>query len=58
MVLLRVFAAFCAADITEEKKPPGPPGEPPVPGVRKPGTFDSSMVGVKGAEIAWDNLLR
>lgn len=57
MVLVSVLAAFCAAVNTDEKKPPEPPGDPCVPGVRVPGTLLSSMVGVNGAETALESLL-
>lgn len=46
MLLLKVFAAFCAAENTVEKKPPDP-------GVIEP----FSGVGVKGADVILDNLL-
>jgi hypothetical protein len=46
MLLLNVFAAFCAAEKTVEKKPPEP-------GVVEP----FSGVGVKGADVILDNLL-
>jgi hypothetical protein len=46
MLLLRVFAAFCAAEKTVEKKPPDP-------GVVEP----FSGVGVRGADVIFDNLL-
>jgi hypothetical protein len=46
MLLLKVFAAFCAAEKTEEKNPPEP-------GVVEP----FSGVGVKGADVILDNLL-
>jgi hypothetical protein len=46
MLLLKVLAAFCAAEKTVEKKPPDP-------GVVEP----FSGVGVKGAEVMFDNLL-
>jgi hypothetical protein len=46
MLLLSVLAAFCAAENTEEKNPPPP-------GVVEP----FSGVGVKGADIIFDNLL-
>lgn len=46
MLLLSVLAAFCAAEKTEEKNPP-------VPGVVEP----FSGVGVKGADVMFDNLL-
>jgi hypothetical protein len=46
MLLLKVFAAFCAAVKTVEKKPPDP-------GVVEP----FSGVGVKGADVIFDSLL-
>ena len=53
MVVLRVLAAFWAAEKTEEKKPLGDWGGPAVP----PGVFTSSSVGVSGADMELDNLL-
>jgi hypothetical protein len=53
MVVLRVLAAFWAAEKTEEKKPLGDWGGPAVP----PGVLTSSSVGVNGADIEFDNLL-
>jgi hypothetical protein len=47
MLLLKVFAAFCAAEKTLEKKPPWGLG------VIEP----FSGVGVSGAEVMFDNLL-
>lgn len=57
MMSLKFVAAFCAAENTEEKNPPAPPVEPAEPGVRTPGVFDSSTVGVNGGAITLDNLL-
>jgi hypothetical protein len=48
MVLVKVFAAFCAADSTDPKKP-----DDGFNGVGVP----SSRVGVSGAEAIVDNLL-
>lgn len=48
MLLLSVFAAFCAADRTLEKKPPWL-----LLGVAEP----FSGVGVRGADVIFDNLL-
>lgn len=53
IVVLRVLAAFWAAENTEEKKPLGDWGGPAVP----PGVFTSSKVGVNGADMELDNLL-
>lgn len=58
MISLKLVAAFCAAENTDEKKPPAPPGEPEVAlGVRPPGVLTSSTVGVNGGAIAFDSLL-
>jgi hypothetical protein len=51
--VLRVLAAFCAAENTDEKKPLGDWGETAVP----PGVFASSSVGVNGAETEFESLL-
>lgn len=48
MLLLRVFAAFCAAEKTLEKKPP-------VFGFGVVEPF--SRVGVRGADVMFDSLL-
>lgn len=55
-LLVKVVAAFWAAEKTEEKNPPPPRVEVP-DAVLEPGVFASSIVGVNGAEIALDNLL-
>lgn len=57
MVLVSVLAAVCAAVNMVEKKPPEPPGDPWVPGVRVPDTLLSSIVGVRGADTALESLL-
>ena len=57
IVLLNVFAALWAAVKTDEKNPPDEPGEPCTFGVRAPGVFISSMVGVKGAMIEFERRL-
>ena len=54
-VLVKVFAAFWAAEKTEEKKLPVDAWLPEV--VRDAGTLPSSLIGVSGADIAFDNLL-
>jgi hypothetical protein len=50
IVLLRVLAAFCAAENTDEKNPLGGPAVPP-------GVFTSSSVGVSGADMEFESLL-
>ena len=57
MLFVNVVAAFCAAEKTDEKNPPAPPGKPEAAGVRPPGVFVSSTVGVRGEDHAFDNLL-
>ena len=57
MISLKLVAAFCAAEKTDEKNPPAPPGEPEALDVRPPGLLTSSTVGVNGGAIALDNLL-
>jgi hypothetical protein len=51
--VLKVLAAFCAAENTDEKKPLGDCPGPTVP----PGVLASSSVGVSGADIEFDSLL-
>jgi hypothetical protein len=53
IVLDNEFAAFCAAENIDEKKPPAACGAVSVP----PGVFTSSGAGVNGTEVALDNLL-
>ena len=53
MVVLKVFAAFWAAEKTDEKKPLGDWGGYAVP----PGVFASSMCGVSGAVMEFESLL-
>ena len=57
MISLKLVAAFCAAEKTDEKKPPAPPGELEALTARPPGVLTSSTVGVSGGAIALDNLL-
>ena len=56
MVLLRVVAAFWAATNTDEKNPPLFTKLPEE--LREPaGVLDSSIVGVRGADIEFESLL-
>jgi hypothetical protein len=48
ILLLKVFAAFCAAEKTDEKKPPC---------WLEPGLVEFSGVGVRGAEVMFESLL-
>ena len=57
MISLKLVAAFCAAEKTDEKNPPAPPGELEALTARPPGVLTSSTVGVSGGAIALDNLL-